>query len=454
MAIESINPANGNTLKRFKPLRWPGIDTALEKAGRAFATWRALTMEQRGARLLETARILRSRAQRYGTLITVEMGKPIAQAVGEVEKCAWACEYFANSGAGLLADEVVGTEARKSYVRFEPLGVVCAVMPWNFPFWQVFRFAAPALVAGNVGVLKHASNVPQCALAIEEVFLEAGVPKGVFQTLLIESRAVARVVADRRVAAATLTGSEPAGRQVAGTAGTHVKKTVLELGGSDPFVVLKDADLARCCAAAAQARTVNSGQSCIAAKRFIVDRAVADEFTRGFVERMAALRVGDPLDAATEVGPLAREDLRAELHRQVRLSVRRGARLLTGGMPLDGPGFFYPPTVLTRVRPGMPAYDEEVFGPVASVIVAGDEDDAVRIANHSRFGLGASVWSRDTDRAEALARRIESGNVFINDFVKSDPRLPFGGVKGSGYGRELGAYGIKEFTNIKTVVVR
>jgi succinate-semialdehyde dehydrogenase/glutarate-semialdehyde dehydrogenase len=453
MTIQSINPTSGKVLGRFKTFPWRECEKALSRAERAFPAWRRLPIAARGAILLKTARLLRDRKERYGNLITLEMGKPIGQAVAEVEKCAWTCEYFAQHAGEMLTDEVVETEARKSYVRFAPLGVVCAVMPWNFPFWQVFRFAAPALMAGNVGVLKHAANVPQCALVIEKIFRDADLPSGVFQTLLVGSVAVPRIIADRRVAAVTLTGSEPAGRNVARTAGAHLKKVVLELGGSDPFIVLKDADLARCCSVAVQARVINSGQSCIAAKRFIVDASVARDFTAQFVEKMRALRVGDPFDASTEVGPLARPDLRVELHRQVQKSIRQGARLLTGGKPIPGPGCFYAPTVLANVRPGMPAYDEELFGPVASVIVVRGEDDAVRVANDSCFGLGASVWGQDRERAETVGRRIEAGAVFINDFVKSDPRLPFGGVKNSGYGRELGTYGIREFTNIQTVVV-
>ena len=453
MAIQSINPATGKTLRRYQPLPSSAIEAALGRAASAFTRWRTLPLEERGACLLKAAQILRERKQVLGKLITLEMGKPVFQSVAEVEKCAWACEYFAENTRTLLADEPVATQAYKSYVRFAPLGVVCAIMPWNFPLWQVFRAAAPALMAGNVVVLKHAANVPQCALAIEAVFRRAGVPKGVFQTLLVGSAAMGRILADARIAAVTLTGSEAAGIDVARVAAEHLKKVVLELGGSDPFVVLKDVDLNRCCRLAAQARTINSGQSCIAAKRFVVDAAVAERFTACFVEQMQALRVGDPLDSATEVGPLARADLRAELHRQVQKSVRRGARLLTGGRMLAGPGFFYAPTVLANVAPGMPAYEEEIFGPVASVIVARGEDEAVRIANDTCFGLGASVWSQDIERAEAIARRIEAGTVFVNDFVKSDPRLPFGGVKRSGYGRELGTYGIKEFTNIQTIVV-
>jgi succinate-semialdehyde dehydrogenase/glutarate-semialdehyde dehydrogenase len=454
MAIESINPANGKLIQRFKPASRKDIDAALARASRAFGRWRAQSMAERGQRLRDTARLLRDRRDRYAQLITLEMGKPIAQSVAEIEKCASVCEYFAVNAAQMLAPEEVGSDATRSYVRFDPLGVVLAVMPWNFPFWQVFRFAAPNLMAGNVGLLKHASNVPQCALAIEQVLRAGGVPAGVFQTLLIESRSVERLIADPRVAAVTLTGSEAAGSQVAATAGKHLKKTVLELGGSDPFIVLADADLDQCCTIAAQARTINSGQSCIAAKRFIVEKPVAREFTARFVDAMRSLRVGDPLDASTDVGPLARPDLLTELHRQVSVSVRKGARLLTGGQRLRRSGWFYSPTVLANVRPGMPAYDEEIFGPVASVIVARDGDDALRIANDSVFGLGASIWTGDTDRAQDLAAHIEAGAVHINNVVKSDPRLPFGGVKKSGYGRELSAYGIKELTNIKTVVVK
>jgi succinate-semialdehyde dehydrogenase/glutarate-semialdehyde dehydrogenase len=454
MAVQTINPATGQLVKRFKPPTRQAVDEALAAAQGAFPLWRAQPMEERSRLMLRAAEVLRERQRPFGQLITLEMGKPIAQSIAEVEKCAWACEYFAQQAAHLLADETIETDAPRSVVHFQPLGAVLAVMPWNFPFWQVFRFAAPALMAGNVGVLKHASNVPQCALAIEAVFRDAGFPPGTFRTLLIESGAVERIIADDRIAAVTLTGSEAAGSHVAAAAGQHLKKVVLELGGSDPFIVLRDVDLERCCAVAVQSRIINTGQSCIAAKRFIVEKAIARPFTERFVAQMAALRIGDPLDEATQIGPLARGDLLVDLDRQVRASVRKGARLLTGGRRLPGDGFFYQPTVLADVRPGMPAYSEEVFGPVASVIVAKDATDAVRIANDSRFGLGANVWTRDLQKAETLAKRIEAGVVYINDFVKSDPRLPFGGVKKSGYGRELSAYGIKEFTNIQSIVVR
>ncbi len=454
MAIETLNPATGELVKRFQPTPAKAIEAALDRAKRAFRTWRATPFEDRASLMRGAAQRLRRQQRQYAELITLEMGKPITQALGEIEKCAWVCEFFAEQAQSLLAVEEVPTGAARSYVRFDPIGPVLAVMPWNFPFWQVFRFAAPALMAGNVGVLKHASNVPQCALAIEEVFRRSGFPTGVFQTLLAPSRTVKRLIDDPRIAAVTLTGSEAAGRQVGGYAGRSLKKSVLELGGSDAFIVLSDANLMHCSTLAAQARTINSGQSCIAAKRFIVERPVAKDFLALFLDAMRALRVGDPLDPVTEVGPLARADLLRELHAQVRASVRKGARVLTGGKPMPGSGYFYEPTVLSHVRPGMPAYDQELFGPVATVLVARNAEEAVRLANDTPFGLGASIWTQDLTRAETLAARLEVGDVHINDFVKSDPRLPFGGIKHSGYGRELGSYGIREFTNVKTVVVK
>jgi len=397
------------------------------------------------------ARLLRERKAEYGRLMALEMGKPVAQGEAEAEKCAWACEYYAEHAGAFLAPEPRATDASRSFVRFDPLGPVLAIMPWNFPFWQVLRFAAPALMAGNAGVLKHASNVPQCARAVEALLREAGFPEGLFRAVLIGPEAVPRLIADPRVQAVTLTGSDRAGSQVAEQAGRHLKKTVLELGGSDPFIVLEDADLPRAAKTAADARLINSGQSCIAAKRFVVVEAVAERFLELFVTEMQSRRVGDPLARDTAVGPQARRDLRDALHRQVQESVRRGARLLLGGEVPAGPGAFYPPTVLAAVAPGSPAFDEETFGPAAAVIRAKDERDAIRLANASPYGLGASLWTEDRARAERLAPDIEAGSVFVNGLVKSDPRLPFGGVKRSGYGRELSEFGIREFVNIKTV---
>ena len=385
--------------------------------------------------------------------MALEMGKPLAQGVAEAEKCAWVCDYYADQAAAMLADQPRQTDAARSYVRFEAIGPVLAIMPWNFPFWQVFRFAAPALAAGNAGLLKHAPNVSRCALEIEQVFRDAGLPDGLFRSVFLSNDAAAGVIADPRVRAVTLTGSDRAGSQVAEHAGRHLKKTVLELGGSDPFIVLEDADLARAVQIAAEARLQNSGQSCIAAKRFIVVEPIARDFLARFTAAMGSRRVGDPLDPAISIGPQARLDLRENLHRQVRESVQRGAQVVLGGQLPEGPGAFYPPTVLTAVQPGMPAFDEETFGPVAAVVRAKDEADAIRIANASQYGLGASVWTADRARGERVARAIEAGSVFVNGLVKSDPRLPFGGVKRSGFGRELSEYGLREFVNIKTVWV-
>lgn len=400
----------------------------------------------------QAASILRAGADEFARLMAEEMGKPVRDGRAEAEKCAWVCDYYAENAGRFLAPEYVETDAQESFVTFQPLGVILAVMPWNFPFWQVFRFAAPALMAGNTAVLKHASNVPGCALAIEDIFRQAGFPEGVFRTLLVGSNQVDGIIEHPLVRAVTLTGSTPAGRAVAAKAGEMLKKTVLELGGSDAYVVLDDADLDHAVETCVSSRLINSGQSCIAAKRFIVTAKNREAFERRYVERMKRARVGNPLDEATEVGPQARADLRDDLQRQVEESVARGARLLLGGEIPDGPGAFYPPTVLTGVRRGMPAYEEELFGPVAAIIPVADEEEAIRVANDSVFGLGAALFTQDLERGRRLAaERIEAGTVVVNTFVRSDPRLPFGGIKESGYGRELSHYGIKEFVNIKTV---
>jgi len=451
MSIQSINPATGDVLETFKETSREDLDRFLAAAHAAFLEWRTAPFATRAQRMREAARVLRTRRAEYARTMTLEMGKPIVQAEAEVDKCAWGCEYYADHAETFLAEQPRQTDASRSYVRFEPLGPVLAVMPWNFPFWQVFRFAAPALMAGDAAILKHASNVPRCALAIEAVFREAGFPRGLFSTVLVEAPAVAALIADPRIVAATLTGSDRAGSKVAEQAGRELKKTVLELGGSDPFIVLADADVAAAARTAADARLINSGQSCIAAKRFIVVEPVADEFLERFVDELRSRRVGDPVARETQVGPQARVDLRDALHRQVVESVKRGAKLLLGGEIPAGKGAFYPPTLLTAVDKGMPAFDEETFGPVAAVVRAKDEADAVRLANDSAFGLGASLWTRDRARAERLASQVEAGSVFVNGLVKSDPRLPFGGIKRSGYGRELSEYGIREFVNIKSV---
>ena len=451
--LRSIDPATGRVLATFPEADDAAVENALSRAWSARHGWRDAGIGTRAALMRSVAGVLRTDKSRFAALLTSEMGKPIVEAEAEIEKCAWTASWFAENAERLLADEPVDSNATESYVRFQPLGVVLAVMPWNFPFWQAFRAGLPALSAGNVMILKHSSNVPQSALAIEEVFREAGVPEGVFQTLLIGSAAVERIIGDHRVAGVTLTGSEKAGVTVAEAAGRNLKKSVLELGGSDPFVVLADADIATAATVACRARNQNNGQSCIAAKRFIVEESVADDFEQRFAAAVAALKVGNPMDRANQVGPLAREDLVDELERQVNESTRLGARAVVGGSRIAGDGFYFQPTVLTNVRPGMPAYHEETFGPVAAVIRAKDAEDALRVANDTDFGLGSNIWTSDLERGKQLAERVEAGLVFINGMVASDARLPFGGVKRSGYGRELSEYGIKEFTNIQTVWV-
>ena len=453
MAIQTINPATGERVREFTALSLPQIDEKLERAWRARSSWRCTPVAERARVVRRAAEILEQRKEEYGRLMTLEMGKTYKSAVEEAAKCATGCRYYADHAAAFLENELVDVEGETGYVAFQPIGVVLAIMPWNFPFWQVIRFAAPALCAGNVGLLKHASNVPQCALALEDLFHQAGATDGVFQTLLIGSDAIPGLLDDDRVAAATLTGSEHAGSQVAARAGERIKKTVLELGGSDPFVVMPSADLERAATVAVKARMINNGQSCIAAKRFIVHEQIFEEFCDVFVKQARALVVGDPMDAKTDVGPLATAQIRDDLAEQVQESVRKGARLLTGGKPCPGAGFYFEPTVLTDVPKNAPAYREETFGPLATLIRVSDIDDAIHIANATRFGLGASAWTMEGAEARQFAAELEAGSVFINGMVASDPRFPFGGVKASGYGRELSAYGLREFVNIKTVRV-
>jgi succinate-semialdehyde dehydrogenase/glutarate-semialdehyde dehydrogenase len=454
MAIASIDPATGETLRSYDALTDDELEAKLRRADRAFRDYRRSSFADRARWLTRAAEILQAEKDALGELMTREMGKPIGAAVAEAEKCARACRYYAENGERFLADEEVQTDATRSWVAYQPLGPVLAIMPWNFPFWQAFRFIAPALMAGNVGLLKHASNVPGCALAIEDVLLRAGFPEGAFQTLLVGSAAVARILDDPRVRAATLTGSTPAGRSVGENAGRNLKKTVLELGGSDPFIVMPSADLDAAARTAVTARTINNGQSCIAAKRFIVHADVYDEFERRFVQGMRALRVGDPMDPATQIGPLATEELRRGVDEQVRRSVEAGARVLTGGSAPDRPGWYYEPTVLADVPEDSPAYHEEIFGPVAALFRVDGVDEAIRLANDTVFGLGSSVWTRDEAEQRRFVEEIEAGMVFVNAMVASDPRLPFGGVKESGYGRELSVSGIREFVNVKAVYVQ
>ncbi|PCR90678.1 NAD-dependent succinate-semialdehyde dehydrogenase [Natrinema ejinorense] len=455
MSIESTNPATGDVVDSFEETSDEERDEHIARATETFAEWSETPIETRQRLLAKAADVLRENEDEYAELMAEEMGKPIGQAHDEVEKCAWVCDYYAETAAEHLQDEVVAsTEQARTVVAYQPIGPVLAIMPWNFPFWQVFRFAAPNLAAGNVGLLKHASNVPGCARAIEDIFEQAGFPEGAFTSLLISSSEIDAVIEDDRVRAVTITGSDGAGRSVAETAGSQLKKTVLELGGSDPFVVLEDAPMDETVETAVQARLINNGQSCIAAKRFVVVEDVYDEFVDRFVDEMAAQTVGDPTDEDTDIGPQAREDLMEDLHEQVEETVEQGGEIELGGEPMDRDGAFYPPTVLTDVPENAPADQEELFGPVATVFRVPDEEAAIEKANDTRFGLGASVWTDDLERGERVARQFESGLAFVNELVKSDPRVPFGGVKDSGYGRELSRHGIREFVNTKTIWVQ
>lgn len=449
--MKAINPATNELIKEYKEHTDEEAAAIVESAYNSYLGWRDVSFKEKSKLLYKAAEVLRKNVNKYAELITVEMGKAIKESRAEVEKCSWVCDYYAENAEKFLADEIIESDASKSMVVFQPIGVVLAVMPWNFPFWQVIRFAAPALMAGNAGVLKHASNVPGCALAIEEVFREAGFPENIFRTLMIPAGKVEAVIKNKYVKAITLTGSEAAGMQVASAAGRELKKTVLELGGSDPYIVLDDADIPACVKASVASRMINAGQSCIAAKRFIVVESKVKEFEEQQAAIMKSLKLGDTLSEDTQVGAMARMDLLEELDQQVHDSIKLGARLLCGGKKADGPGAFYLPTVLTDVKKGMPVYEQETFGPVSAIISVKDDEEAIFVANDSEFGLGGSLWSKDLEKAERLGRRIESGAVFINGMTKSDPRLPFGGVKKSGYGRELSHYGIKEFVNIKTI---
>ncbi len=454
MKLESINPASEEVLHIYPEVQDPEIEQKISLADQAYKDWKKRDPAEKSKLMQAVADQLLKDCEGLSKLITKEMGKPIREAEAEIKKCAWVCEYYAEHAGEFLQDEIIPSDAGKSWVSYEPLGCVLAVMPWNFPFWQVFRFAAPAIMAGNVGLLKHASNVPQCALAIEECFTRAGFPPGIFQALLVSSSKVEQLIHDERIKAITLTGSDLAGSKVAETAGFCLKKTVLELGGNDPLIVLDDADLEAAARTAVQSRMINTGQSCIAAKRFIVVDSVAGEFTQRVHDLIEALIIGDPMDPDTDIGPLAREDLVIDLERQVNESIMLGAKCLTGGKRPNLAGAYYLPTLLVDVNENMPVFFEEVFGPVAAIISAKDETEAIELANHSEFGLGAAIWTKDLERARRLAGELESGCVFVNELVKSDPRLPFGGVKRSGFGRELSYHGIREFTNVKTVWIK
>ncbi len=454
MAIATINPATGETLKTFEALTDAQVDQKIQKATETFLTFRKLSFAERAHMMNRAAEILEAEKETLARLMTIEMGKTYRSAIDEAVKCAWVCRYYAENAEKFLADELVETTASRSFIRYQPMGVVLVIMPWNYPFWQVFRFIAPGLMAGNVGILKHASNVPQCALKIEEILLKAGFPEGAFQTLLIGSDKVDRILDDPRVAAATLTGSEGAGIKVGAGAAQRIKKVVLELGGSDPFIVMPSANLEEAVKVGIKARVINNGQSCIAAKRFIVAEQIADKFQREFVAQMEKLKLGDPFDEKTDIGPLANAEAVTSLQADVSATIKAGGKLLTGGKPADMPGSFYLPTVLTDIPKNSPAYREELFGPVASIFRVKNIDEAIRVANDSRFGLGSSAWTNDKAEQERFINELEAGMVFINQMVASDPRVPFGGVKRSGVGRELSTYGIREFTNVKTVWVK
>ena len=455
MSLKSINPANGEEIAAYKEMSTDEVDGILTSVNDAFNSWRKTSFSIRGELLKNAAAILQSNKEAFGRLMSLEMGKPYSQSLAEVVKCAKGCEYYADNTEEILADRIIETDASKSYVSHQPIGIVLAVMPWNFPFWQVFRFAAPALMAGNVGVLKHASNVQGCALAIENIFVESGFPENVFRTLVIGSKHVENVINNPHVKAVTLTGSTPAGRAVASQSGAALKKTVLELGGSDPYVILKDADLDQAVEACVIGRLLNTGQSCIAAKRFIVVTDVLADFQERLIDEMRVKKWGDPFEEDVDLGPMVNETARDEIHNQVLMSVEKGAAILLGGKVPDNPGAYYPATVLGNVRPGMPAFDEELFGPVAAVIVAENETEAIKLANQTPFGLGAAVFTSDIKKGEKIAsEQLEAGSCFVNDYVRSDPRLPFGGIKASGYGRELSSNGILEFVNSKTVYIR
>lgn len=452
--MKTINPATGKTLRTYKEMEMKEIDSIIQKANMAQQRWKQKSFEERADYLRKIARILKERKNELAELMAREMGKPLAQGVGEAEKCAWVCEYYADNAEAFLENDVIATDASKSYVTFNPLGVVLAIMPWNFPFWQLFRFAAPALMAGNGAILKHSENTTGCALEIEKIIHEAGIPGGLFRTIVRDKSGMKEVIQHDGIAAVTLTGSTRAGKAVAAQAGETLKKTVLELGGSDPYVILEDADVKKAAETCATSRLINSGQSCIAAKRFIVTEKVYDEFVEEFTNIMKSKKVGDPFEEDTDVGPQAREDLRNGLHDQVQKSVKNGAQLTLGGQKPEGKGAYYPVTILEKVAPGMPAYEEELFGPVAAIIKVKDEEQAIKVANDTSFGLGAAVFSEDLQKAEDIAaNKLEAGCCFVNEFVKSDPRLPFGGIKKSGYGRELSLYGIREFVNAKTVYI-